>query len=173
MPRRQTNIVNLSGEDRKELLAITAHGKGSAQEVRRAHILLLADRSQGSSREDKEIAFFLNVTSMTVLNTRKRFCQHGLRGIRHKKGGGRPRLIDGEIEAHIVATACSTPPKGRKCWTLELIANRVIALKELDSLSRQSVYRTLKKTRQSLGSRKSGKSLLEKTPNSCTAWRES
>lgn len=173
MTRAQINVVNLSKEEREELLSITAHRARSAQEIRRAHILLLTDRSLGVCREDQEIASFLNVTPMTVINTRRKFCQNGLKSIHHKKGGGRPRFINGEVEAHIVATACSHPPEGKKCWTLELIANRVIALKELDSLSRQSVYRTLKKTKRSLGSRKSGKFPLEKTPNLSTAWRES
>jgi len=151
MARPQSNKVILSTNERKKLLEIVSKGLGSSQEVKRAHILLLADRSLGDHKLDREIASFMDVSLITVWNTRNKYCMNGLKGIEHGKGAGRPRTIDGEVEAHMIAVACSEPPEGHVRWTLQLIANRVVALTELDSLSNQSVHRTLKKMNLNLG----------------------
>jgi transposase len=151
MARTQARPIILTEEERVELLAISCNTKRPAQDVRRANILLLADRSQGVKREDKEIADFLNVTVVTVCNTRNKFIEHRLKKILHKKGAGRPRKIDGEVEAHMIAVACSPAPEGQVRWTLQMIADKVVELTDLEELSAPSVYNTLKKMNSNHG----------------------
>ena len=119
--------------------------------MKRAQVLLKSDKSLGKGLEDEEIAKILNISMPTVYQTRRSFHKDRLKGLKQKKGAGRPRMIDGEIEAHMIAIACSPPPEGRFRWTLQLIANKVVILTDLDSISHQTVKNTLKKANLNLG----------------------
>jgi len=151
MGQKQYYTVYLKPRERKELLKKIKRGKGSASEIRRAHILLKADRSQKKKWLDKEIAEALDISLKTVQSVRKRFCQRGMRVIKHPQVPGRPKIVGGEVEANIIATALSDPPKGRAHWTLRLIAGRLVELHIVPELSHHSVGRVLKKKRLSLG----------------------
>lgn len=151
MGRIQRYEVRLAEEERKKLLELTSKGKISAREMKRIQVILKSDKSIGNGLEDKEIAKALGIGESTVFRARKSFYNDRLKGIGQKKGAGRPRIIDGDIEAHMIAIACSPAPEGHVRWTLRLIADKVVTLTEFDSLSHQTVYRTLKKMNLNLG----------------------
>jgi transposase len=151
MGRLQTHGVHLTEEERATLLEITSKGTLSAREMKRAQILLACDKSFGEGLEDEEVAKILNTSKPTVYRTRRSFHKTRLEGLKQQKGAGRPRIVDGDVEAHIIAVACSPPPEGRVRWTLHLIANKVVYLTDLDSVSHQTVKNTLKKMNLSLG----------------------
>ena len=141
-------VVDLSGEERSMLLSLTQKGQPKARKVRRAQILLLADED----RTDEAIAKSLHVGRSTVERTRKRFVQEGLQAALSERAriGAQPKL-DGKQEAFLVALACSDPPSGQKRWTMRLLADRIVELGLIESLSDETVRRTLKKTRSSPG----------------------
>lgn len=142
MTKNQIFIVHLKDEDRDELNHYIRHGKASARSINRARILLLAD--EGKSTE--EIIDALKTSRTTINRVRKRYCQGGLSfAIGEKSRSGRPPKIDGTIEAKTTLLACSKPPEGRSTWTLKLIADRLVELEVIDSISTMSVQRILKK----------------------------
>src|SRR5271166_3564884 len=144
--------VILTGEEKAHLRKNTAAGKWRVRSVKRAQILLKADRSANSALEDEQIAHEVGCSLSTVHNIKLRFAKgERLNVIKEKPRSGRPKQIDGELEAFIVATACSSPPEGRVRWTLQLIADKVVALTEVESCSHTAVARTLKKMNLSLG----------------------
>jgi transposase len=143
------HIVNLTDTERQHLMEFTRTGKHSAQAIARARILLLAD-TQGQARNDADIARALGISVHTVEVTRKRYALEGLEGVlarKPRKDRGRPVKVDARVEAHIVATACSDTPNGEPEWTLAMIADHVVMLGVVDSISRERVRQTLKKTR--------------------------
>jgi len=147
MTKKQTFIVNLKDEDRERLNQYIRRGKASARSFTRARILLLAD--EGSSTE--EIIDALKISRTTVNRIRKRYCQEGISAaIGERFRCGRPLKIDGSIEAKTTLLACSQPPEGRSTWTLKLIADRLVELEVIDSISPMSVQRILKKGDQAL-----------------------
>src|SRR5512138_1138234 len=147
MTKKQTFIVNLKDEDRERLNQYIRRGKASARGFTRARILLLAD--EGSSTE--EIIGALKISRTTVNRIRKRYCQEGISAaIGERSRCGRPLKIDGRIEAKTTLLACSQPPEGRSTWTLKLIADRLVELEVIDSISPMSVQRILKKGDQAL-----------------------
>ena len=147
--------VDLTEQERESLLQLTQKGKASARKIRRAHVLLLAD----AGRKDREIAQALHVGTATIERLRKRFVEEGLEAALTDKPrpGGQPKL-DGKAEALLVALACSTPPEGRKDWTMQLLADRLVALGGVETLSDETVRRRLKQTASSPGSTKVGAS---------------
>src|SRR4029453_4411355 len=144
----KTYAVELTDEERKQLLAVLKKGKGAAPQVRRPHILLKADEGEG----DTDIAATVHVGVATVERTRKRFVTEGLAAAltERRRPGGQPKLR-GKDEAFLIATACSTPPSGRTRWALQLLADRLVEVGLIDSLSADTGGRTLKKTRPSRG----------------------
>jgi len=142
MTRKAIFIVNLKDEDREKLNRYIRRGKASARSLTRARILLLAN--EGYSTE--EIIDALKTSRTTVNRIRKRYCQEGLSfAIDEKTRIGRPPKIDGTIEAQTTLLACSEPPEGRSAWTLKLIADKLVELEAIDSISTMSVQRILKK----------------------------
>jgi transposase len=142
MTKGQTFIVHLKDEDREELDQYLRRGKASARSLTRARILLLADEEYST----EEIIDVLKTSRTTVNRIRKRYCQEGLStAIGEKSRSGRPPKIDGTIEAKTALIACSEPPEGRSAWTLKLIADKLVELEVIDSLSTMSVQRILKK----------------------------
>ena len=141
-------IVNLSEEERKDLLGLINRGKTSARKVRRAQVLLLADEG----KTDEFISKALHVAITTPGRLRKRFVEEGLEAALNEqpRPGGTPKL-QGKDEAMLVALACSAPPEGRKRWSMQLLADRLVELGLFESLSDETVRRTLKKTTSSRG----------------------
>ncbi len=143
-------IVTLTDEERETLLKIISAGKGAARRIAHARILLKAD--QGLT--DDAIAEAVDVSRPTVERVRKRFVEEGLEAAldpRRPEKPPRPRKLDGRQEAQLIALACSKPPAGRVRWTLCLLADKMVELKYVDSLSYETVRRTLKKTRSNRG----------------------
>jgi transposase len=145
-------IVDLSADEREQLLQLIRRGKPSARKVTRARILLKA----ADDLTDDQIAAALDVGVATVERTRKRFVEQGLDALNERpRPGARPKLT-GKQEAHIIALACSKAPQGHTHWTLRLLAGKVVELGFTESFSRESVRRVLKKTSLSLGKNSSG-----------------
>lgn len=113
----------------------------------RARILLLAS----TSATDEQIVAALSCGINTVERTRKHFVEEGLGCLNERARRGPARKLTGKQEAHLVAIACSTPPKGRARWTLSLLAAKVVELKFASSITRETVRQVLKKTNSSPG----------------------
>jgi transposase len=151
MGRTTEYHVNLSTKERDYLQKNSSAGTWRPREVKRALVLLRADISQKVPMPEEQIAREVGCCISTVRNIKLQFAKGDrLRVIKEKDRSGRPRTIHGEVEAHIIATACSSPPEGRVRWTLHLIADKVIALTE-EPCSHMAVARTLKKMNLSLG----------------------
>ena len=132
--------VELSEAEQSQLLELTKKGNASARKVTRAHILRLAH----DGVHDLAIAAALHVGRATVERVRKRFVEHGLaRALNELPRPGARRKLDGRQEAHLVALACSEPPEGRQRWTIRLLADRLVELEVVDSVSRETVHRVL------------------------------
>jgi transposase len=145
--------VTLTNDDREQLLAMTKRGKIAARQVNRAHILLHAH----AGATDEVIAHALHIGTATVERTRKRFVEEGLEAAlaERPRPGGRCKL-EGKPEAFLIALACSAPPDERPCWTMQLLADRLVELKVVESISDETVRRTLKKTCSSRGRNRNG-----------------
>jgi transposase len=132
--------VELSEAERCELTTLLSSGKHSARKLKRAQILLAADRGVG----DEEIARTIGVGGSTVYRTKRRFVEANLEGaLSEEPRVGAERKLSGKEEALLVATACSAAPEGRCRWTLELLADELVKLTEHESLSRETVRRRL------------------------------
>ena len=147
-------IVTLTDGERAELHALARSGKAAAYRITHARILLKADAAPaGPGWQDQEIAAALDVGTATVERLRRRFVEEGLQAAlgRKKQANRKPPLLDGAAEARLVALACSAPPDGRACWTLRLLADRLVELEVVPAVSYETVRRTLQKTRSSRG----------------------
>jgi hypothetical protein len=141
-------IVRLTAEERTELEALVKKGKAAAYKIKHANILLAAD-VQGPAWPDQQIATAFSCHPGTVENMRRRLVLEGLAAALERQKQAQPsRLpkLDGRGEARLIALARSTPPEGQDRWTLQLLADRLVALEVVDSISDQTVRRTLKKT---------------------------
>lgn len=147
-------IVTLTDEERQRLQEMLSRGKAAARKLMHARILLKADAAPGGPDwPDGRIAEALDIGQATVERVRKEFVEEGLEAALERRKPRRvyERKLDGDGEAHLVALACQEPPEGRSRWTLRLLADRMVALEYVDQISYQTVRRTLKKTRSSLG----------------------
>jgi len=148
-------IVTLTAEERQQLSELIATGKAAARKLAHARVLLHADAAaDGPAWTDQRIAEAVAVGRATVERVRQRFVEQGLEAALnpHKPDRpGRPRKIDGDAEARLIALACSAPPQGRKEWTMQLLADKLVELEVLDSVCDETVRRGLKKTRSSRG----------------------
>jgi transposase len=145
-------IVDLSADEREQLLQLIRHGKQSARKVTRARILLKA----ADGLTDDQIASALNVGVATVERTRKRFVEENLGALNERpRPGARPKL-KGRQQAHIIALACSKAPEGHTHWSLRVLAGKVVELGFAESFSHESVRRVLKKTSLSPGKESNG-----------------
>lgn len=141
-------VVDLDEEERPFLLQFIKSGEHSARKINRARILLLADEG----KTDKEIAEALHTSVSTVQRTRQRFVEGNLEyALNERPRPGGQRKLAGKGEAVLIALAKSEPPEGRKSWTLQLLADRLVELKVVDDVSYETVRRELKKTVSSLG----------------------
>ena len=136
--------ICLSIEERKKLEAIIRKGKSPARTIRRAQTLLFADEG----KENKTIAGLLKCAVSSVYITQQVYCKEGLNNaLNEKPRSGRPEKMVGKAKAHLIALACSSPPDGRACWTMQLLADRCITLQLVDSITKDTVRRILKKTK--------------------------
>lgn len=142
MPRKMYH-VNLNDEERQTLLEMTRKGEIKARKFKRAMILLKADEGL----IDQQIMAAVNVSRPCVERVRKRFVADGIeRALNEDPRPGQKRKLDGRAEATLVATACSDAPKGHEHWTLRLLADKLVQMGVVDSISHETVRRTLKKT---------------------------
>jgi len=142
-------IVTLTTEERTYLRDLISKGKSAALKQRHARILLKTDQGpEGEHWTDEAIQRALDVHPATVERLRKRFVEEGLEAAlkRKEQKNRKAKKIDGQVEAQLVALACGEPPEGRKRWTLQLLADRLVALEIVDSVSPEAVRQTLKKT---------------------------
>ena len=145
--------VQLSQADRQKLDGLIRSGASSARTQTRARILLLSDENQKKKMSTKEIASALLCSLPTITNIRKKFVEGGIEnGLYDQPRPGAAPKITGEIEAQLTLLACSAPPEGRARWTLQLLADKLVELKLLDSISDVAVMKRLKKMNLSLGS---------------------
>ena len=147
MPKKKY-IVDLTDEERAELLALTAKGTVRARKMKRAQILLLADEGQ----TDAQIMSALKVSRPCVERVRQRFVAGNLaRALNENPRPGACRKLSDRQEARVIAEACTPAPAGRKRWTVRLLTERVVALQVVETVSRETIRRVLKKTRSSPG----------------------
>ena len=143
MMNQTTCRIQLPDEDIQRLQRFTTLGTHSARAIRRARILLLAD--EGAS--DPAIAEDVGVCLTTVFLTRRRYCQEGLDAVLTERARpGQPKKLSGHGEAHLTALACSDPPEGHARWTMTLLADRLVELQVVETISAATVQRALKKT---------------------------
>jgi len=171
--KKQKHEIRLSEEERNSLIEKTKKGTLSPRQIKRVQILLKADKNHPDPKEDWEIAEELYCNQCTVTNLRYRFSKLRLDVVTDLERSGRPKIVDGDVEAHIIAVACSKAPEGRKRWTLRLIAGRVVSLSEMESCSYGTIRNVLKKTNLSLGRKKNGKSHQEQMMNLSGEWKKS
>jgi transposase len=146
-------IVDLTDAERTQLLELIKKGTLGARKLTRAHILLQAH--DGTS--DATIAAALHVGKRTVERTRQKFVEGNLEfALSERPRPGAKRKLDAKQEARLIATACSTPPEGQKRWTLQLLADELVALSIVEAISDETVRRTLKKTSSSPGASRNG-----------------
>ena len=148
--------VELSESERSQCKEVARRGKSSARRVKRALVLLKADEGL----PDHEVASALLISRATVGRVRRRFVNEGLQSaLNERPRPGQKRKLDGRQEAHLVAIACSDAPQGHTHWTLQLLADKVVAMGFTESICLETVRQTLKKTNSSRGRRRNGASL--------------
>ena len=143
-------VVRLTSEERAKLRRLVSVGKAAARKILHARILLQADQGpDGPAWKDEQIAQGMSAHPRTIANVRQRLVEQGLDAALNRKKQQRPsRLpkLDGKAEARLIALRCGEPPEGRMRWTLHLLAEKLVELRVVDSLSYETVRRTLKKT---------------------------
>jgi len=136
-------VVKLATDEREQLLEMTRKGEIGARKMKRAQILLKADEGW----KDKDIIQALNTNRSTVERTRKRFVEGNLgKALNEDPRPGQRVKLSGNAEAHLVALACSDAPGGRDHWPLRLLADKLVELGVVESVSHETVRRTMKKT---------------------------
>lgn len=149
---RKSYVVVLSPEERERLERLTSTGRTSSKRQIHARILLKADTSEsGPGWSDERVSEALDISVTTVARVRKRLVEQGLSAILDRVVVRRPsrRRLDGEQEARLLAVACSPAPAGRARWTLRLLADKMVELEIVESISYETIRRTLKKTSSS------------------------
>jgi transposase len=141
-------IVRLNDEERQRLSDLVARGTTQAYRIKHANILLKAD-ADGPAWKDAQIAEAFGCHRTTVEGVRKRFVTQSLDAALGRKKRDTPpreRVLDGDAEAKLVAIACGEAPSGRAKWTMRLLAERLVELEIVESISHTTVWETLKKT---------------------------
>ena len=140
-------IVRLTDDERSRLSVMTTTGRASAFSIKHANIVLKAD-ADGPAWTDNKIAESFSCSINAVANTRQRLVETGIEAALQRRPQVRPSrlaILDGEKEAKLIALCCSKPPEGRARWTLQLLADRLVALKIVDTISDETVRVSLKK----------------------------
>lgn len=164
-------IVTLTESERSDLKAMISSGKGAARRLAHARILLKADQNLA----DDAIAEAVEVSRPTVERVRRRFVEEGMEAALDPRRPDKPRpaKVDGHLEAHLIALACSKPPDGVVRWTLRLLAAKAVELEYVDAVSHETVRQVLKKTNCTRGANSNGSSLPRKAPTSSSIWKTS
>jgi len=153
-------IVTLKQDEREQLNSYISKGSCRSQKVINSLILLACDEGEFQTERslNKEIARVLNISTRKIDRVKKRFVEDGLGVALNGRKGSRvyAKKADGDFEAHLVALSCSTPPEGFARWSLRLLADKVVELRFIDSISYETIRRVLKKTNLSLGSARDG-----------------
>ena len=153
-------IVTLTKGERENLGALTSKGKHRSQKILNALILLGCDEGKFLKKRstNKEIAKVLNISMKKIDRVKKCFIKDGLDIALNGRKGSRiyAKKADGDFEAHLIALSCSDPPKGFTRWSLRLLADRVVELNYIDSVSHETIRRILKKMKLNLVSVKGG-----------------
>jgi putative transposase len=144
--RKTKYPVRLSRKKRSALLRIVSTGTRSARVINHARILLMAHEGM----VNRIIAQTLSITSMTVYAVRRRFQTEGLGCLYDRPRPGKPRKLNGKAEARLTAIACSEPPEGHARWSVRLLADRLVQLEVVDTISHKTVWETLKKRAQTV-----------------------
>jgi transposase len=156
VPRKRNNSVILTAEDRGTLEGLIARGHTPARHLTHARILLKADEGSdapGQTWPDTRISDALQISRSTVSRVRTRFVEEGLEAalVNRRPKNTKAKKLDGSQEAHLIALACSEPPKGKKRWSVRLLAERFVRLEcTEESISRELVRRTLKECHKDL-----------------------
>jgi len=141
MPAKKYKVT-LTEEERQELISLTSKGQVRARKMKRAQVLLKADEGL----KDSDIMTAVSVSRPMVEDTRRRFVEGGLeKALNEDPRPGAKRKLDGHAEAYLVALTCSEPPDDHDHWTLRLLADKLVELDVVDSISHEAVRRTLKK----------------------------
>ncbi len=148
--------IKLSRSEVGDLTTIINKGKHASQAFRSAYILLNCDKgdyAQNPSATNKEIAQFLMVGERTIDRIKKKFIEEGFDSVLQRRPSSQnyTKKMDGDLEAKLVTLCCSEPPEGYGRWSLRLLADKLVELNYIDSISHVSVRRALKKTNLSLG----------------------
>lgn len=146
--------IHLTGEEVKELQSIIGKGFHTAHAYRTAYILLNCDEGEHSEKvSNEQICKVLKIGSRTIDRTKKRFVEEGLDAVLERRATRREYQgkIDGEVEAHLVALSCSKPPEGYARWSLRMLADKMVELNYIESISHVSVGEVLKKTNLNRG----------------------
>lgn len=142
-------IVTLTKDEREELLAQLKTGKVSANKLMRARVLLALDKNNFSDKKQTDIAIAEaeHISTKTIYRIRQRFVEDGLNAALSRRPHPNPksRKLDGDQEAHLLAVCCSEPPEGQSRWTLRLLADKLVEMDVVESISRTTLHRTLKK----------------------------
>jgi hypothetical protein len=166
--------VTLTTEERAELERLVSAGKGAARKLAHARVLLLADVTPGQGLADEEITAALGLSLRTIERVRQRLVTEGFpAALDHRPQPARPGKIKikGDVEQRLIELACSDPPRGRCHWTLQLLADELVVLGLLNTISTETVRQALKKTTSSRGSSRPGACRPRPTPSSSGAWK--
>jgi transposase len=151
--------VKLTKAEVAELTTIISKGAHTTHTFRVAFILLNCDSGPfGQKVGNEQLAQMLRVNTRTIERIKKRFCEEGWEAVLERKPSSRTydRKVDGEVEAHLVQLCCSEPPKGRARWSLRLLADKMVELNYVDSISYVTVREVLKKTSLNPGRPRNG-----------------
>lgn len=150
-----TYKVTLTKEERDRLVEMTRTGTHAARKIIHALILLNVDRGPhaGENQINEDICKVLKIGMRTIDRVKKRFVEEGFESALTMAPTSRiyDKLVDGDMEAHMIALACGEPPKGFARWSLRLLADKLVELRITEGISYETVRRTLKKTNLSLG----------------------
>ncbi len=153
-------IITLIKNERETLGTLTSKGKHKAQKILNALILLGCDEGEYQMKRltNKEISYALNISMRKIDRVKKRFVLEGLDVALNGRKGSRiyAKKVDGDFEAHLIALSCSEPPEGFARWSLRLLADKVVELEYIGSISHETIRHILKKTKLSHGSEKNG-----------------
>jgi transposase len=142
-------VVELTREERDELVELVSKGKAAARKITHARVLLEADESkEAPGWTDTQISEAFRIHTNTIHSIRRRFVEDGLSAALVRKKQDRPsrkRIVDGEVEARLIALRCGQPPPGKGRWNLRLLADRLVELEIVPDISHETVRQALKK----------------------------
>jgi len=140
--------VRLTCDEVKQAKVVVSAGKAGARVIRRANILLMLDENRNDRVNQTKVASLLSTSELTVRKVARQYCEEGLDSTLTPKRSETqhpPIKLDGAVQAHLTAIACSTPPEGHSSWTLQMIADKAVELRLVESVSKEGVRKALKK----------------------------